>query len=128
LAFGVGQAAHKLRPVYDALLSHLKTSPKRFMDEALAAVLNPGSCKAKKGYFWALARDDRAWYGLEPPVVAFTYAPGRSGKNASEILQGFSGILQVDGYAGYNRVLDQRVFSRLGWPIAGRMRVANCTS
>jgi transposase len=40
--------------------------------------------------------------------VAFTYAPGRSGTYASEILQGFEGILQVDGYAGYNRVLDQR--------------------
>lgn len=40
--------------------------------------------------------------------MAFTYAPGRSGKYASEILQGFSGILQVDGYAGYNRVLDLR--------------------
>ena len=40
--------------------------------------------------------------------MAFTYAPGRSGKYASEILQGFEGILQVDGYAGYNRVLDLR--------------------
>ncbi len=40
--------------------------------------------------------------------MAFTYAPGRSGEYASEILQGFEGILQVDGYAGYNRVLDLR--------------------
>ena len=37
-----------------------------------------------------------------------SYAPGRSGKYASDILQGFSGILQVDGYAGYNCVLDLR--------------------
>jgi len=40
-----------------------------------------------------------------PPGVAFTYAPGRGGKYADDILQGFSGILQVDGYAGYNRLL-----------------------
>jgi transposase len=26
--------------------------------------------------------------------------------HAVDILQGFKGILQVDGYAGYNRVLD----------------------
>jgi hypothetical protein len=78
------------------------------MDETPAPVLNPGSGKTKKGYFWALARDDRAWNGPEPPGVAFTYAPGRSGKYASEILKGFEGILQVDGYAGYNRVLDLR--------------------
>jgi hypothetical protein len=37
--------------------------------------------------------------------VAFTYALGRSGQYASTILKGFSGVLQVDGYAGYNRLL-----------------------
>lgn len=108
LAFWVGKAAHELKPVHDALLAHLKQSSKLFMDETPAPVLSPGSGKTKKGYFWALARDDRAWNGPEPPGVAFTYAPGRSGKYASDILQGFSGILQVDGYAGYNRALDLR--------------------
>jgi transposase len=108
LAFWVGKAAHELRPVHDALLTHLKTSSKLFMDETPAPVLDPGRGKVKKGYFWALARDDRAWNGPEPPGVAFTYAPGRSGKYATQILQGFGGILQVDGYAGYNRVLDLR--------------------
>uniref|UniRef100_UPI00404705ED IS66 family transposase n=2 Tax=Yoonia sp. TaxID=2212373 RepID=UPI00404705ED len=108
LASWVGKAAYELRPVHDALLAHLKTSSKLFMDETPAPVLDPGRGKTKKGYFWALARDDRGWNGPEPPGVAFTYAPGRSGKYASEILQGFAGVLQVDGYAGYNRVLDLR--------------------
>jgi transposase len=111
LAFWVGKAAYELRPIHDALLAHLKTSSKLFMDETPAPVLDPGRGKVKKGYFWALARDDRGWNGQEPPGVAFTYAPGRSGTYASEILQGFAGfagVLQVDGYAGYNRVLDLR--------------------
>jgi len=108
LAFWVGKAAHELKPVHDALLVHLKTSSKLFMDETPAPVLDPGRGKTKTGYFWALARDDRAWNGPEPPGVAFTYTPGRSGQHAVEILQGFEGILQVDGYAGYNRVLDLR--------------------
>ena len=108
LAFWVGKAAHELKPVHDALLANLKTSSKLFMDETPTPVLNPGSSKTKKGYFWALARDDRGWNGPEPPGVVFTYTPGRSGKYASEILQSFGGILQVDGYAGYNRVLDLR--------------------
>ncbi|WP_210421997.1 IS66 family transposase [Rhizobium sp. S9] len=43
--------------------------------------------------------------GGAPPGVAFTYAPGRGGIHAERILQGFSGILQVDGYAGYNRLI-----------------------
>ncbi len=37
--------------------------------------------------------------------MAFTYAPGRGGQHAERILQDFGGILQVDGYAGYNRLI-----------------------
>ena len=57
------------------------------------------------GYFWAPARDDRPWGGAAPPGVALTYAPGCSGQYADTILQGFSSVLQVDSYAGYNRLV-----------------------
>jgi hypothetical protein len=67
----------------------------RLIDEPPAPVLDPGRGKGKKGYFRALARDDRGWNGPEPPGVAFTYAPGRSGNYASQILQGFEGILHA---------------------------------
>ena len=104
----MGKAAYKLAPVYDALIADLKRSTKLFMDETTAPVLDPGKGKVKRGYFWALARDDRPWNGDDPPGVAFTYAPGRSGKHAVDILKGFDGILQVDGYTGYNRVIDPK--------------------
>jgi len=105
LAAWVGKAAFELRPVFDALIANLKRSTKLFMDETRAPVLDPGKRKTKTGYFWALARDNRPWGGDDPPGVVFTYAPGRSGQYAEDILKGFSGILQVDGYAGYNRLL-----------------------
>jgi len=105
LAGWVGRAAFELRPVYDCLLSHLKRSSKLFMDETPAPVLDPGRRKTKTGYLWALARDDRPWGGDDPPGVAFTYTPGRGGQYAEDILEGFEGILQVDGYAGYNRLI-----------------------
>ena len=41
-------------------------------------MLDPGRSKTKTGYFWALARDDRAWAGPEPPGVVYSYAPGRA--------------------------------------------------
>ncbi len=75
------------------------------MDETRAPVLDPGRCKTKTGYFWALGRVDRPWGGDDPPGVAFTYAPGRGGSHAERILEGFGGVLQVDGYAGYNRLI-----------------------
>lgn len=105
LAAWVGRSAFELTPVYEALMADLKSSTKLFMDETPAPVLAPGRKRTKTGYFWALARDDRPWSGDDPPGVAFTYAPGRSGQYADTILKGFSGILQVDGYAGYNRLL-----------------------
>lgn len=105
LANWVGKAAFELKPVFECLMADLKRSTKLYMDETRAPVLDPGRRKTKTGYFWALARDDRPWGGDDPPGVAFTYAPGRSGKYAETILDGFSGILQVDGYAGYNRLL-----------------------
>ena len=105
LADWVGRAVFELCPVFDALMTDLKRSTKLFMDETRAPVLDPGLRKTRTGYFWALARDDRRWGGGDPPGVAFSYAPGRGGVHAERILQGFSGILQVDGYTGYNRLI-----------------------
>ncbi len=51
-----------------------------------------------------MARDDRGWGGADPPGVAYFYAPSRAGKRGEEFLAGFGGILQVDGYQGYNRL------------------------
>lgn len=104
LADWVGVAAFHLRPVVDRLAEHLKTSTKLFMDETTAPVLAPGRGKTKTGYLWALARDDRNWGGEAPPGVVYFYAPGRHGENAEKFLTGFNGILQIDGYPGYNRL------------------------
>ena len=87
------------------------------MDETRAPVLDPGKGRTKNGYFWALARDDRPWNGDDPPGVAFTYAPGRSGQHADDILHDFEGILQVDGYAGYNRLLKRTGQNGNGRPV-----------
>ncbi|OWY07596.1 IS66 family transposase [Thioclava sp. NG1] len=120
LADWVGTAAFHLGPVVDRLAEHLKTSTKLFMDETPAPVLDPGRGRTKTGYLWALARDDRSWGGDDPPGVVFFYAPGRAGENAEKILHGFDGILQLDGYQGYNRLT--RPARKGGNPI----RVAHC--
>ncbi|MBW4976510.1 IS66 family transposase [Roseovarius mucosus] len=104
LADWVGKAAFHLKPVVDRLADHLKRSSKLFMDETTAPVLDPGRGKTKTGYLWALARDDRPWGGEDPPGVVYFYAPGRAGQNAETFLTGFDGILQIDGYQGYNRL------------------------
>ncbi len=91
----------------DRLTEHLKTSSKLFKDKTTAPVLDPGRGRTKTGYIWAMARDDRSWGGKDPPGVVFTYAPDRLGENAERIMQGFDGILQLNGCTGYNRLTRQ---------------------
>jgi hypothetical protein len=78
------------------------------MDETRAPVLDPKAGKTKTGYLWAVTRDDRGWGGGDPPAVVFTYAPGRHGCHAMDILTGFEGILQVDGYTGYDALAEPK--------------------
>jgi transposase len=102
LADWVGRAAWWLTPLRDHLLANLKRSPRLFADETTAPVLDPGRGRTKTGQLWAYARDDRPWGGADPPAVAYVYAPDRKAERPSEHLAGFTGVLQVDGYAGYN--------------------------
>jgi len=106
LAQWVGAASAELQPLHDHLLSQLKASPKLFCDETRCPVLDPGRGKTKTGYLWAIARDDRPWGSSDPPAVVYAYAPGRGGVHAVKLLDGFTGVLQVDGYAGYNAMAD----------------------
>ena len=108
LADWVGKAAFHLRPVVDCLASQLKASGKLFMDETRAPVLDPGRGATKTGYLWALARDDRRWGGADPPGIVYFYAPGRGAQHAEAMLAGFTGVLQVDGYAVYKTLAGKR--------------------
>ena len=64
----------------------------------------PRAGRTAAGAIGAAARDDRPSGGADPLGVIYFYAPGRGGKYAEPFLDGFDGILQVDGYAGYNRL------------------------
>jgi hypothetical protein len=53
--------------------------------------------------------------------VLFAYDPSRAGAVAERLLDGFTGILQADGYSGYNTVCDQQGIRRIGcWDHARR--------
>jgi transposase len=70
-------------------------------------VPDPGRGRTKTGQLWAYAADDRPWNGSEPPGVAYVYAPDRKAERPIIHLEGFTGILQVDGYAGYRRLAER---------------------
>src|SRR2546423_1768888 len=104
LAFWVGYAAAELKPLYLRLRELILASGKIAVDETVAPVLDPGRGRTKKGYFWAIARDDRPWGGTAPPAVAYSYAPGRGAVHALKLLEHYRGVVQCDGYAAYKTV------------------------
>ena len=117
LADWVGRAAWHLRPLQERLLMRLKERSRLFADETTAPVLDPGRGCTKTGQLWAYAADDRPWGGNDPPGVVYVYAPDRKSERPITHLEGFRGVLQVDGYAGYRKLADR-----------GDVRLAFCWS
>ena len=106
LAYWVGYAAAELKPLHLRLRELILGSAKIAVDETVAPVLDPGRGRTKKGYFWAIARDDRPWGGTDPPAVAYTYAPGRGAVHGLKLLESYRGIVQCDGYAAYKNIAE----------------------
>ena len=87
----------------ERLREMLLASSRIFADETVVPMLDPGRGRTKKGYFWAIARDDRPWGGSTPPAAVYSYKPGRGYVHADALLGGYRGILQCDGYAAYKK-------------------------
>jgi transposase len=106
LADWIGTAAQEIAPVVRRMREILLASPRLFADETTMPVLDPGRGQVKKGFAWAIARDDRPWGGTDPPAVVFRYAPGRGKEHAAALLGWLcAGMLQCDGYAAYKSVV-----------------------
>ncbi len=75
-----------------------------FGDDTPLPVLDPGRGRTKTGRLWAYARDDRPWAGGAPPAVMYFYEPDRKAERPAAHLSGFKGILQADGYAGFEKL------------------------
>ena len=70
-------------------------------DETSLQVLRESERSAQStSYMWLYRSGGRDG----PPLVLYEYQTTRAGKHAQAFLHGFTGFLQVDGYAGYNLV------------------------
>jgi transposase len=106
LANWVGGACWWLEPLQALLAEHVFASQKLFADDTPIPVLDPGRGRTKTGRLWVYARDDRPWHGPDPPAAVYLYSPDRKAKHPASHLAKFSGILQVDGYPGFDRLSD----------------------
>jgi transposase len=106
LANWVGGACWWLEPLHTRLAEHVFGSQKLFADDTPIPVLDPGRGRTKTGRLWVYARDDRPWNGPDPPAAVYLYSPDRRAERPASHLAGFNGVLQVDGYPGFDRLGD----------------------
>jgi transposase len=104
LANWVGGACWWLEPLQARLPAHVFGSTKLFADDTPIRVLDPGRGRTKTGRLWVYARNDRPWSGPEPPAAIYFYSPDRKAERPAAHLQDFRGVLQVDRYAGFERL------------------------
>jgi transposase len=76
-------------------------------DDVPVPVLEPGNGKTKTGRLWTYVRDDRPAGSEAPSAVWFAYSPDRKGEHPAGHLRNYQGILQADGYAGFNRLYEK---------------------
>lgn len=91
-------AARGCAPVMDLLYRELHSCPLINIDETPVQVLNePGRANTTKSYMWVFrgGRPDK-------PVVIYRYWPTRSGEVPREVLRGYRGYCQTDGFCGYD--------------------------
>lgn len=91
-------ATNWLEPVYESLKAFLLTRPTMHVDETTIQVLKEKDRSAtSKSYMW-LYRSGRE----DPSCVLFDYQTTRATKHPKRFLDGYKGILHVDGYKGYD--------------------------
>ena len=104
LANWVGGGSWWLETLHARLAANIFASNKLFADDTSIPVLDPGRGRTRTGRFWVYARDDRSWAGSDPPAAVFFYSPDRKAERPAAHLDRFRGVLQVDGYAGFERL------------------------
>ena len=56
----------------------------------------------RSGRLWAYLRDQRPYGGTGPPAVRYHYSPDRRALHPRSHLASFHGVLQADGYSGFD--------------------------
>ncbi|MDD2190793.1 MAG: IS66 family transposase [Eubacteriales bacterium] len=89
-----------IRPVYEFLRNKLLSQSHLCADESPLQVLNePGRKATQKSYMWLFATGRGS-----PPIIVYNYQTTRASKHPVRFLTGFNGLLQIDGYQGYNKL------------------------
>lgn len=91
----ISQGSELLRPLYDLLKNQTLQTKYLQADETPIPVLDKTKSKTHRGYFWV-------YHAPNDKKIFFDYREGRGRAGPTEILTGFKGFLQTDGYGVYD--------------------------
>jgi transposase len=117
LADQIGAVSVAARPLFLLIQAHVLAAERLHGDDTTVPRL--AKYKTDVARIWDYVRDDRPFGGPAPPAVLCYYSRTRKGEHPRGHLAGYSGILQVDRYAGFNEMF------RDGWADRPMTR-ANC--
>jgi len=106
LADWVGGASRAMAPLVEALRRHVVSGSHLHADDTPVPVLAPGQGKTNTGRLWTYVKDGRPSGSDDAPAVWFAYSPDRKGEHPVRHLVNYSGVLQADAYAGFNRLYE----------------------
>lgn len=115
------KVAESLMPMKNLLRQDILSGPLINVDETTVQVLNePGREPTSKSYMWVFrGGNPRA------PSFYFHYHQSRAGDVAADFLDGYQGVVQSDGYSGYDFLDKKEGIAHIGcWAHARRKFVA----
>ena len=101
-----GSAIAELRPITELIHRSTLTVTHLHCDDTKIPVLAPKTGKTRNGHIWVVVRDGRPYQGSDPPAVVYFYSTDRKGDHPRAFLEGFNGVLQADGFTGFNAMYE----------------------
>jgi transposase len=102
LADWVGACAATLMPLVLLIRAHVFAAERIHADDTTVPVWAKNKCRT--GRLWTYVRDDRPFGGPDPPAAVFFYSADRTAKHPEQHLAGYSGLMQADAYAGFDKL------------------------
>jgi hypothetical protein len=110
-----------VKPLAELIDDYVVAGHKVHADDTPVPVLDPGRGKTKTGRLWVYVRDDRPAGSADAPAAWYRYTLTREGAHPRAHLQDFAGILQADGFSGFDGLYaDGTVLEAACWAHARR--------
>ena len=100
LADQIGALSVAVKPLFALIEAHVLAAERLHGDDTTVPRL--AKHKTDIARLWNYVRDDRPFGGPAPPTVLYYYSRNRKGEHPRAHLAHYTGILQVDRYAGFN--------------------------